>query len=433
MAMSETTRDVSESPGVGVRWAQRELGWYESGDQHGLTLVVIGGVHGNEPAGLIAAQRVLDLLEAERPMEFNGRLVVLAVNLPALNSHDANARYIDFDLNRLFTDEQVAMPSDSSVEHEQMNDMLAAIHSCKARCERMIVMDLHTTSSESSPVVVLEDSIPARMFARQMPMPIYLGFEEELGGLLVDRVTNEMKSVAIVVEGGQHDDPRSVDAHESAIWAGLDAAGILKSDALEHAVKPNDYLRSACGDQANKVFDIRHRQAIMHEDFEICEGVGADTRVQQEKTPIAVEAGVAIFSPVRGRVFLPNMQKVKRVGDDGFFVVREIDEAWLGFSASMRGLEWVHWLIRHLPGVYMMDGGALYVDREIAGVLKRQVFHLFGYRLIRHDQRDGGHGVRRVWNGLGSFCRAFFRGPIPGGPDHDDPRFWIVRRHHLDH
>jgi len=313
-----------------------------------------------------------------------------------------------------------------------MHELLAAVRACRAQCDRMIVMDLHTTSSESSPVAVFEDSIPARLFARQMPMPIYLGFEEELVGLLIDRVTNEMGSVAVVIEGGQHDDPGSVDAHEAAIWAGLEASGILRVDALEHVIKPMDLLRRACGDQAYKVFDIRYRKAIAHDDFLICNGVGVGTRVRQEKTVIAVEGGEPIVSPVHGRVFLPNMQQHKRLGDDGFFIVRQIDEGWLGFSARIRNLEWMHWVTGHLPGVYAMENGMLFVDRDIAGVLKRQVFHLFGYRLIRHDQRDGGHGLRRVWNGMTSFCSAFFRGPIPGGPDHDDHRFWIVRRHHLD-
>lgn len=423
---------MNPSGDVGARWTKRELGRFESDDRIGTTLVVIGGVHGNEPAGLIAAMRVLDTLNTEQPTGFHGRLIVLAGNIPALNSDDENARYIDFDLNRIFTDEQIAMPADTSVEHGQMQDLLAALRAIRAHCDRMIVMDLHTTSSDAPPVAVFEDSILARQFARQMPLPIYLGFEEELGGLVIDRVTNELGSVAIVVEGGQHFDPQSIVVHEAAVWAGLHAAGILRVDALGHETSPGDALRAAVGDQAYKVFDIRHRYAIEHDDFVICPGIVAGKVIKQDITAIAIEDGEEIVSPVRGRVFLPNMQAHKRVGDDGFFIVRHINEGWLGFSARVRKQEWIHWFIARLPGVYRLDDGSLCVDRDIAGVLKRQVFHLFGYRLIRHDQRDGGHGIVRAWNGITSFCKAFFRGPIPGGPDRDDPRFWIVRRHRLD-
>ena len=415
-----------------ARWTQRELGRYGSNSRSLTTLVITAGVHGNEPAGLIAAQRVLDTLNLEQPTAFNGRLVVLAGNLPALNHEDPNTRYIDFDLNRIFTDEQIAKPASTSVEHGQMQELLAALRAERARTDRMILMDLHTTSADSPPVVVFEDAIVVRKFARQMPMPIYLGFEEELDGLLINLVTNELGSVSVVVEGGQHNDPNSIIVHEAAIWAGLHAAGVLRVDALAHHTKPGDVLRDAAGDQAYKVFDIRYHRPILHDDFVICPGIVAGKKIKREVTPIAFENGEEIVSPVRGRVFLPNMQKHKRVGDDGFFIVRHIGEGWLGFSARVRKQEWIHWLIAHMPGVYAMDDGCLYVDRDIAGVLKRQVFHLFGYRLIRHDQRDGGHGVVRAWNGIASFCKAFFRGPIPGGPDRDDPRFWIVRRHHLD-
>ncbi len=421
------------SVSAGARWPKRELGRFASDDSAGTTLVIIGGVHGNEPAGLIAAKRVLDTLNAEQPTGFHGRLVVLAGNLPALNLDDKEARYIDFDLNRIFTDEQIAKPASTSVEHGQMHELLAALRAQRAQSQELIVMDLHTTSSDAPPVAVFEDSLPARLFARQMPMPLYLGFEEELDGLVIDRVTNELGSIAVVIEGGQHFDPQSIVVHEAAIWAGLHAAGILRVDALPHPRRPGDILRQAVGDQAYKVFDIRYRKPIEHEDFAMCPGIEAGMRIRQGVTPIAVEDGQTITSPVRGRVFLPNMQTRKRIGDDGFFIVRHIGEGWIGFSARVRRQEWIHWLIARMPGVYVMDDGSLYVDADLAAVLKRQVFHLFGYRLVRHDEKDGGHGVMRAWHGISAFCKALFRGRIPGGPDRDDLRFWIVRRHCLDH
>ncbi|MEZ6163570.1 MAG: hypothetical protein R3B67_03960 [Phycisphaerales bacterium] len=43
-----------------------------------------------------------------------------------------------------------------------------------------------------------------------------------------------------------------------------------------------------------------------------------------------------------------------------------------------------------------------------------------------------GAGSRGTLKGIRAFGRAFLRGPIRGGLDRDDPRFWIVRRHKLD-
>lgn len=439
MTSDQTQTPLTHGAKAGPRWAQREIGRF--GFDHApptssATLVVVGGVHGDEHAGLHAARRVLDALGAEQPTGFHGRLVALAGNLAALVQDDPPTRYIDHDLNRLFTDEQIALPPETSAEHGQMQELLAALRAVRAQSERMIVIDLHTTSADAPPVVVMEDAIAARRFARAMPLPIYLGFEEELPGLLIDRVTSEMGSVAMVVEGGRHDDPRSVDVHEAVIWSALAASGILALGAMPHAEAPGRVLRGAAGAEAGKVYDIRHLHPITNADFTIAPGVFAGMRVRPGVTTIATEHGRPVTSPVRGRVFLPNMQTRKRAGDDGFFIVRHVGEGWLGFSARLRRQAWLHRLIAHMPGVYEGRGPCgreeLIVDADIAAVLKRQIFHLLGYRLLRHDRRDAGRGVARIARGVGAFFKALIRGPIRPGPDREDPRFWVVARHKLD-
>jgi succinylglutamate desuccinylase len=396
------------------------------------TLVVIGGVHGNEPAGILAAQRVLGVLEQEQPTAFHGQLIALRGNLAALNRANQDTRYIVHDLNRIFTDEQIALPPETSPEHGQMQDLLAALRSIRAQSDRMIVIDLHTTSSRMPPVVVMEDSIPTRRLARHLPLPIYLGFEEELSGLLYDRVTNELGSIAMVIEGGQHKDPHGVDVHEAVIWNMLDATGILPVHMLPHEHDPRRVLYHAAGPNRWKIYDIRYRYPIKHPDFSVCASIENGRKIKRGVTIIATENGSAVTSPIRGRVFMPNMQAHKRPGDDGFFVVRRVGEGWLGLSARLRRQSWLHWLIAHMPGVYARDDRTLCVDADLAAVLRRQILHLLGYRLVRHDQRDGGRGLWRVYKGCSAFIRALVRGPIPGGPDLQDPRFWIVRRHLLD-
>ena len=63
--------------------AQRELG-RRRGATAGATVVVVVGMHGNEPAGVFAARRVLDAL-GESPLE-RGQLVVLAGHLQGLRA-----------------------------------------------------------------------------------------------------------------------------------------------------------------------------------------------------------------------------------------------------------------------------------------------------------------------------------------------------------
>ncbi|MFG0300079.1 MAG: succinylglutamate desuccinylase/aspartoacylase family protein [Phycisphaerales bacterium JB047] len=433
--MTEHTRQAHEHR-AGVDLTRRELGHHRAGrsvnDAANTTLVIVAGMHGNEPAGAHAAHRVLDTLQQEQPSAFDGELVVLLGNLAALNHEKADARYIEHDLNRLFTDEQIALPPETSPEHGQMQELLASLRSIRARCQRMVVVDLHTTSADMPPVVVLEDSIPTRRMARKLPLPLYLGFEEELGGLLIDRTTSELGAISMVIEGGQHNDPMAIDVHEAVIWSMLDACGVLPLDAMAHEQDPRALLHKAAGNERGRIFDVRYRYPICDPDFCMCPGIEHGDWIRRESTPVATELGSPVTAPVHGIVFMPNMQTIKRVGDDGFFIVRPVGEGWLGLSARLRRQRWLHWLIAHMPGVYACDDHTLCVDADLAAVLRRQVLHLLGYRLVRHDERRGGHGLMRVIMGFRAFFKALFRGPIPGGPDQTDPRFWIVRRHKLD-
>lgn len=415
----------------------RELGRY--GDRlSGPTLVVIGGVHGNEPAGLVAGQRVLDQLSHSAPVDFQGRLIVLAGNLAALNDDDPDSRYIDHDLNRLCLDTHFEEPASTSAEHAQMQELFTTLEAIRESCaesgQQMIVLDLHTTSSDSRPVVVFEDSLMARAHAMRMPCPKYLGIEEEIDGLVIDAVTNRLGCVSYLVEGGQHEDPRSVDVHEAAIWIALDSAAILSVGQCPG--DPLGVIRRAAQDRAGVVYDVRHREPIIDESFTICDDIFNGTQVAAENTVLAIQNAQPVRSPIHGLVFLPNMQTHKRVGDDGFFIVRRISPGWVNLSARLRNQQWVHRLILMMPGVYAGDGATLLVDADLACVLRRQVFHLLGYRLVRHDGRDGGSGIFRIFNGIGAFFKAIVRGPIKGqygkGPDGSDPRFWIVSRRRLD-
>ncbi len=64
----------------------------------GPTLVFVAGIHGNEPSGVIALQRVFQDLD-QRQVSLQGRLLGLVGNLEALAQH---RRYLSRDLNRIW-------------------------------------------------------------------------------------------------------------------------------------------------------------------------------------------------------------------------------------------------------------------------------------------------------------------------------------------
>ncbi len=68
------------------------------GNSDGRQVVFFAGIHGNEPAGIVALKRVINRIK-EAGIPFHGKLWALEGNLPALQ---ANKRFIDKDLNRIW-------------------------------------------------------------------------------------------------------------------------------------------------------------------------------------------------------------------------------------------------------------------------------------------------------------------------------------------
>ncbi len=101
-------------------------------------LVLVGSVHGDEPAGRKAIKKLLDQeLEFRKPVKF------IIANEEAL---EENERYLEADLNSSF-------PGDSGSEKHE--EKLAA--ELEEHVQGKKVLDLHTTHSSSEPFATLKD------------------------------------------------------------------------------------------------------------------------------------------------------------------------------------------------------------------------------------------------------------------------------------
>jgi succinylglutamate desuccinylase len=419
-----------------------------SGRHDGPRLIVVGALHGNEPAGAIAARRVLSALEHADPDAIAGSLVALVGNLRACNDPNPDTRYIETDLNRAFTPHHLqraaTLPDDDLGPEELELRDLTRLLDREITDRRTVLVDLHTTSAPSPPFIAMEDTLAARRVARSLPLPIILGLEEELPGLLFDYVTNHHRIVSFVVESGQHDDPESVTGHEAVIWTLLDALGVLPIEGgpVAHQTDPRQVLRAAAGELGARVFDVRHREAIIDEGYQTLEQRGAFERVTRHRTPIAHQGGRTLTPPISGQLFMPNRQPIKQLGDDAYFIVRELSPGWLGLSARLRRSRRLErWIPRLLPGVRRRPGrpDELLVAPDIAVVLKRQLLHLLGYRLIRRSHVLHLSRPARVWGALRALVHAAFTlagGAFRGGEraalgaERDDD--WVITRRTLD-
>lgn len=418
-----------------------------TGPRPGPTLVIIGGLHGNEPSGLIASERVFERLEREG-LPDRGRVLALRGNLTALVACDPKSRgcprYIDADLNRLFLhNADNGVIEQPGIEHTERREIEAILETEAARSSGAThVIDLHTVSSDSPPFIAVEDSLPARRFAMAFPLPKILGIEEELQGLLMDDATNRLGCVSAVIESGRHDDPASVDLHEAAIWIALDEAGIVPLGVVEHECDPRDQLRGAARGRDSHVYEICFLQTITDRDFSIRAGIDAFVPVRARRTEIATEAGRTLITPASGLLFMPNRQPDPRPGDDAYFVVRRVGREWLSLSAWLRTRRWIHALLpRVLPGVRRRPGHPhdLLVAPDIAVILQQPVFHLFGYRVIRRGPHRFARVNARLVKAIKALVRSvylqlagIFRGGERAAMPVERPGDWIVRRRTLD-
>lgn len=410
----------------------------------GPTLICTGGVHGNEPAGIHAAQEVARKLQAlglsgtDRP--WRGRFVALVGNVGACEAADPTLRYIELDLNRVVTLEEISRarnlpPDKRHAEQQELVELLDTLLAIVAEAPHASTfLDLHTVSSPSPAFAYAEDSLPARRLGRALGLPLVLGFEEELSGLLADYVTSELGVLSLVVEAGTHSDPASVSVHEAAIWTVLEAQGMIDSASEAARFDVAQHLRAAAGRRAGRVFDIRQRVPVGSPPLEMLDTAQAFTRVWKGITRVATrhrpDRTETLRAPADGLLFMPNRQPRKRPDDDAFFVLRPVWRRLMWVSARLRAMPRAHRLLAALPGVRRVDEHSLHIDRSIAAVMARDVLHLFGYRVLQGTPAP----YHRPWTRVAMACvaipRAVFRGFSRKPATSDE--VWIVRRHRLD-
>jgi succinylglutamate desuccinylase len=353
----------------------RVLGDFGDGGE-GPTLVVVSGLHGNEPAGVLACQRVCELLD-EGGLTRSGRVLLLVGNLAALR---AGARYLNRDLNRAWTRAQIdAVRQDGygDAEDREQRELLGLLDVAVQEARGPVyLLDLHTTSGPGAAFSTVADTLPNRSVALSLPVPMVLGLEELVEGTLHDYM-GQHGVTTLAFESGQHQEPEAVDRAEAAVWIVLDTVGLTR-DRDAPRVAEGRRLLAQGHRHLPRAVEVRYRHPIAPGDFfRMTEGFGNFQPVRAGEV-VGRDRDGEVVSPETARILMPLYQ---RQGSDGFFVVREFTPFWLRVSrVARRGrLDRVaHWL----PGVrrHPEDPHALVVDRGVARWYAMQVLHLLGFR-----------------------------------------------------
>ena len=340
----------------------------------GPTLLVVGGLHGNEPAGLLGLERVFAQLDEVGLMR--GEFVGLTGNREALAT---GRRFIEEDLNRIWLRPRIEALRESeptSVEEGELKELDRELRELMARARgEVYALDLHTISGPGPAFVVIDDTLLNRRYANRFPVPLVLGLDEELSGTMAHHLTAE-GVIPVGFEAGQHDEAEAADRAEAAIWIALEGAGLLADGHRRFAAARRSLGRESRG--LPIVVEVRYRHPIAPEDgFRSRPGLVSFQPVKSGAT-LASDRRGEVKSPLTGLLLMPLYQDQ---GEEGFFLVDPVNPFWLRLSERVRPwrLErFLHWL----PGVrrHPEQEGAFVIDRRIARWEALQFFHLLGFR-----------------------------------------------------
>lgn len=289
------------------------------------TLILIGGLHGNEPTGIAAIQKVFSKLRTHSA-QLAGNLFGLRGNLTALH---VERRYLDRDLNRAWHPERVAalqkedLTTIRQVEDRELVELLHCLETVRTETSPdLVLLDLHTSSAKSVPFIVESPNPENTRMNRALSAPVVIDRQGYFRGALLTYMGN-YGYPSLAFEAGQHVTPESVDLHEAAIWMALSTLNLIAEEEMPVSlIEMRKRLNDACAGFPGTL-ELFHRHAIRPEDNFIMRPGFKNFQAVERGQVLAYDRWGEIRCPDDARIFLPLYQ---REGEDGFFLVREVEE-----------------------------------------------------------------------------------------------------------
>jgi len=303
---------------------ERIVGRY-SGQAKGPLFVCLGGIHGNETAGVQAIARFFGDLGTAPELPFRGTVLGLKGNLAAL---EKGTRFIDRDLNRIMTPEMLrkteSMPAEAlSGELLELKELLVHIgrELETGLHDTMVLLDLHTTSAGGGVFCIPADDPGSLELARRLHAPVIKGMTGGLEGTSLSFFTPEYGGVpcrAVAFEAGQNDDRLSVLRSVGAIKCGLVAAGCIPAGRLSN---PEERLLLEYAEGLPPVSELVWVHHIRPDDgFRMHLGYRNFQQVSKGEH-LADDQKGPVLAPADGMILMPLYQPQ---GSNGFFLVRPV-------------------------------------------------------------------------------------------------------------
>jgi len=314
---------------IGVQMDTRIIGSYE-GVLPGPLFICLGGMHGNEHAGIQALNLIFKMLEVEpitnHGFQFRGKIVGLIGNVQA---YKKNKRFIKRDLNRQLTRpnvDRVFSMDKSDLEAEDL-ELRLLIETIRAQIsqynpERVVLLDLHTTTAWGGIFSLVTDDEESLRIAKQLNVPVVKDMLNGIHGTTMHYFNRDnfgLDIVPVTFESGQHKEQLSVNRAIAAIINCMRTLGCVRPSDVENI---HDHLLIDYAKDLPKVTKMVYTHKIKpDDDFGMFPGYKNFEFVEKGQI-LAHDVHGLIRSPYDGLILMPLYQKQ---GEDGFFIVQEIN------------------------------------------------------------------------------------------------------------
>ncbi|HLT93279.1 MAG TPA: succinylglutamate desuccinylase/aspartoacylase family protein [Membranihabitans sp.] len=317
-----TARPISESD-------NRLIGVFDEGHR-GPLIIMIGGLHGNEKAGVTALEYLIKMLEVEHitneTFRFEGRLIAMKGNIQALKKHK---RYLDRDLNRMFRQELLEDLLTRDVRTGEEKELIEIIDFIKNSIadyhpDKIVVLDLHTTTATGGIFTIVNDSVEALGIGMELGAPVIEGFLEGIKGTILHYLNEDnlhQNCTALCFEAGQHEDPLSINRCIAAAVNFLSAVGAV--DKMHIAECHHRILHDhAAGLPVHSRLIYTHK-ILDGDQFRMKPGYRNFDSITEGEL-LAHDINGPVYAPSSGKILMPHYQEL---GEDGFFIIVPVSEA----------------------------------------------------------------------------------------------------------
>ncbi len=307
---------------------KRIIGRHDNGVK-GPLLICFGGMHGNEPAGILALEKMFQMLEEEPSnnpqFSFHGRLLGLRGNLRAIAQ---NKRFIVKDLNRQWTDENVSRIRSANLDELDSEDLeilelldLIEKEVAEYQPDKIVFLDLHTTTAFGGIFSIPTTDPESLRIAVELHAPVIKGLLKGVKGTSLHYFNNDRftaDTVAVCFESGQHNEQLSVNRAIAALTNCMRTLGIVNAEDVENR---HDSLLIQHSTGLPQIANLITTHPIKPGDnFKMAPNYKNFTRVKKGDV-LAYDKSGEIIAPEDALLLMPLYQKQ---GDDGFFLIKTI-------------------------------------------------------------------------------------------------------------